>query len=145
MTSRRMPTRPHIFAAFAAAFVVMLAACGGSDSVSTTSDSATTVSVDQVAEAPADGQLDETGEPTPTAESVDSTDPAESASAASPAAPAEPTLPPEEAAAANQPLLQRSDDARDIEVLSVVDGSISTLRDAVEGDRPILLWFWAPH
>ena len=54
-------------------------------------------------------------------------------------------LSPEEAAAVNQPLLQESDDARDIEVLSVADGSISSLREAVVGDRPVLLWFWAPH
>ncbi len=38
-----------------------------------------------------------------------------------------------------------SDDVRDIEVLSVDDGSVSSLRDAVTGDRPVLLWFWAPH
>ncbi|NCG25795.1 MAG: hypothetical protein GWP47_16890 [Actinobacteria bacterium] len=37
------------------------------------------------------------------------------------------------------------DDVRDIEVLSVDDGSVSSLRDAVTGDRPVLLWFWAPH
>lgn len=52
---------------------------------------------------------------------------------------------PEEVAAANLPLLQPSDDARDVEVLSVTDGSITSLRDAVDGDRPVLLWFWAPH
>lgn len=45
----------------------------------------------------------------------------------------------------NQANLATSDDVRDIEVLSVDDGSISSLRDAVDGDRPVLLWFWAPH
>ena len=45
----------------------------------------------------------------------------------------------------NQELLQTADDARDIEVLDVGDGSIATLRDAVDGDRPVLLWFYAPH
>ncbi len=48
-------------------------------------------------------------------------------------------------AAANQANLATSDDVRDIEVLSVDDGSVSSLRDAVDGDRPVLLWFWAPH
>ena len=33
----------------------------------------------------------------------------------------------------------------DIEVLDVADGSISTLRTAVEGDRPVLVWFYSPH
>ena len=50
-----------------------------------------------------------------------------------------------EAAEANQAALQLSDDLRDIEVLDVADGSISTLRAAVDGDRPVLVWFYAPH
>jgi hypothetical protein len=59
-----------------------------------------------------------------------------------------PSLPPEEAAAAaeqNIPNLQTSDDVRDIEVVSVYDGSITSLREVVTGDRPVLVWFWAPH
>ena len=50
-----------------------------------------------------------------------------------------------EAAEANQAALQLSDDLRDIEVLDVADGSISTLRAAVDGDRPVLVWCYAPH
>ena len=46
---------------------------------------------------------------------------------------------------ANQELLQPSEDARDVDVLSVADGSITSLRAAVDGDRPVLLWFWSPH
>ncbi|MGI9606274.1 MAG: hypothetical protein ACR2P0_09075 [Acidimicrobiales bacterium] len=52
---------------------------------------------------------------------------------------------PAENAEANTANLQSADDARDIEVLTVADGSISSLRDAVDGDRPVLVWFWAPH
>ncbi|MGI9605555.1 MAG: hypothetical protein ACR2P0_05395 [Acidimicrobiales bacterium] len=52
---------------------------------------------------------------------------------------------PEDAAEQNISNLQTADDARDIEVLAVSDGSVSTLRDAVDGDRPVLLWFYAPH
>lgn len=52
---------------------------------------------------------------------------------------------PQAAADANLPLLQAADDARDHEILDVTDGSISSLRDAVDGDRPVLIWFWAPH
>lgn len=55
------------------------------------------------------------------------------------------TLSPEEAAERNIPLLETPGDVRDVQVLSVADGSITTLREAVDGDRPILLWFWAPH
>lgn len=51
----------------------------------------------------------------------------------------------EDVAEANIPGLQTSDDPLDVEVLSVVDGSVSSLREAVTGDRPVLLWFWAPH
>ena len=52
---------------------------------------------------------------------------------------------PEDAAEQNIPLLATPDDVRDVEILSVTDGSITTLRGAVDGDRPVLLWFWAPH
>ena len=65
------------------------------------------------------------------------------------AAPADATVDPgrsvEDTAEANLPLLQASGDARDHEVLPVEDGSIASLRSAVDGDRPVLLWFWAPH
>jgi len=45
----------------------------------------------------------------------------------------------------NAASLEQSTDVRDFEVLSVYDGSITTLRDTVDGDRPVLVWFWAPH
>lgn len=50
-----------------------------------------------------------------------------------------------ETAAANIDDLAQSDNGADIELLNVADGSVSTLRGAIDGDRPILLWFWAPH
>jgi len=51
----------------------------------------------------------------------------------------------EAAAEANLPLLQPAEEVVDFEVLDVSDGSISTLRDEVSGDRPVLLWFFSPH
>lgn len=45
----------------------------------------------------------------------------------------------------NQPLLQTSTSVLDIETLAVGDGSIATLRDVVDGDKPVLLWFFSPH
>lgn len=51
----------------------------------------------------------------------------------------------EAAAAENLPLLQPAEQVVDFEVLSVSDGSISTLREEVAGDRPVLLWFFSPH
>ena len=54
----------------------------------------------------------------------------------------------QEAAAAaevNQPNLVISGTAIDTEVLVVADGSVTTLADAATGDRPLLIWFWAPH
>ena len=50
-----------------------------------------------------------------------------------------------EAAEANIGQLEQADSVLDIEVLDVADGSISTLRSAVEGDRPVLVWFYSPH
>lgn len=50
-----------------------------------------------------------------------------------------------EAAAANMDSLDQTGSVIDAEILDVSDGSISTLRGAVDGDRPVLLWFWAPH
>jgi len=50
-----------------------------------------------------------------------------------------------DAAAANQNDLEQGADVLDIEVLDVSDGAKATLRDAVDGDRPVLLWFYAPH
>ncbi len=50
-----------------------------------------------------------------------------------------------EAAAANIDGLAQSTNVFDIEVLDVADGSVATLREAVDGDRPVLLWFYAPH
>ena len=50
-----------------------------------------------------------------------------------------------ETAAANSDALQSTDDGRTTEVLDIADGSITTLQQAVTGDRPVLLWFWAPH
>jgi len=41
--------------------------------------------------------------------------------------------------------LATSDDVTMIEVLDVATGAPATLDEAVTGDRPVLLWFWAPH
>ena len=49
------------------------------------------------------------------------------------------------AATSNADSLSVNDDVRLTEVLDVSDGSVQTLRTAVDGDRPVLLWFWAPH
>jgi hypothetical protein len=95
--------RPPRAQVLAAAFALMLAACGGSAQETTST-----------------GGVD------------DATDSSVSISA-------------EEVAEANIPGLQTSDDPLDIEVLAVADGSVSSLRAAVTGDRPVLLWFWAPH
>jgi hypothetical protein len=55
---------------------------------------------------------------------------------------------PEEAAelaATNLPNLVVADDPTATEVLVVADGSVTTISQAATGDRPLLLWFWAPH
>ncbi len=50
-----------------------------------------------------------------------------------------------DAAQQNADSLEINTDVRLTEVLDVSDGSVQTLRTAVAGDRPVLLWFWAPH
>lgn len=133
-----------------AAAAIVLAACGGSSSTVTdaaadTADTADTgdaadassASAGGTEEAPVDAPVDDSAA-TPGEESTDS--------AATDAAPVSVT--PEEAAATaaeNQPNLQVSDDPIDTEVLVVADGSVTTIAEAVTGDRPVLLWFWAPH
>ena len=101
-------------------------------------DAMTDESADDATNDMADDGADENGA---TESNADTGDPA-------PADATPSSLPPDEAAAAaeqNIPTLTVTDDARDIEVVSVFDGSVTTLRDSVTGDRPVLLWFWAPH
>ena len=50
-----------------------------------------------------------------------------------------------EVAAANINSLMAHDDVRLLEVLDVDTGEPTTLAEVVDGDRPVLLWFWAPH
>ena len=55
------------------------------------------------------------------------------------------TSPTTAAAQENIDELATNDDVRLVEVLDVVSGGVTTLAEAVDGDRPVLLWFWAPH
>lgn len=41
--------------------------------------------------------------------------------------------------------LTPNDDIRLTEILDVTSGDATTLADTATGDRPVLLWFWAPH
>jgi hypothetical protein len=56
-----------------------------------------------------------------------------------------------EAAAAVQTAEQSSDELivtdnpLTTQVLNVTNGSTVTLETVVDGDRPVLVWFWAPH
>ena len=49
------------------------------------------------------------------------------------------------AAQTNEPGLQLTSDITSTQLLDTVDGNISQLADVVTGDRPVLLWYWAPH
>ena len=49
------------------------------------------------------------------------------------------------AAGANIDGLRADDDVRLTQLLNVADGAPASISDAVDGDRPVLLWFWAPH
>jgi hypothetical protein len=49
------------------------------------------------------------------------------------------------AAATNQGQLQLTGDIASTQFLDTADGSIQQLSDVVTGDRPVLLWYWAPN
>ena len=140
--------------ALLAAIAVFITACGGSSP--TPVDTATAAPIDgqddatPAAEAEPAGEPEAAGEPDPAAGDAAPDEVEEDAEASDEpdvdAAPA--VVSPEEAAAmadANQSNLTISDDPLATEVLVVADGSITSLRDAATGDRPLLLWFWAPH
>ncbi len=112
------------------------------------SGSAETVSTEAAPVAESGGDEDEAGSDAMAGDEPASDDPADSEDTSVPPSGPPPSLPPEEARAAaeqNIPNLQTSDDVRDIEVVSVYDGSVTSLREVVTGDRPVLVWFWAPH
>jgi hypothetical protein len=41
--------------------------------------------------------------------------------------------------------LALTSDVATTQLLDTADGSITQLSDVVTGDRPVLLWYWAPH
>ena len=49
------------------------------------------------------------------------------------------------AAVANEAQLQLTGDIASTQLLDTADGSIQQLSEVVTGDRPVLLWYWAPH
>jgi hypothetical protein len=97
---------------------LVLTACGGSTPATTSTD----------------------GSPTSTEPSPTNTDGSPDSNVAD--------VTPEEAAelaATNLRNLVVADDPTATEVLVVADGSVTTISQAATGDRPLLLWFWAPH
>lgn len=142
----------HLRAVIAApAFALALAACSGgttdvsSEATSTSPTAAVTTNADPGDTAAASTNSDTAAESEAPTTSND-------ASATPDEAPAPKStilkLSAEEAIAnaeINQPNLAGADDVLDIQTLAVADGSIQTLRDVVDGDRPVLLWFFSPH
>ena len=51
----------------------------------------------------------------------------------------------EAAAVANEIDLLLTSDVGSTQLLDTADGAITALSDVVAGDRPVLLWYWAPH
>ena len=131
----------------APAFALALAACGGgaSDVASEAPSAPAEIVEDATTSAPAvESEVAES--------STDDAGEAAESTASSSAAPASSNtiqrLSADEAIAnaeVNQPNLASANNVLDIETLAVADGSIQTLRDVVDGDRPVLLWFFSPH
>lgn len=141
-----MPSSPAGLLAVVIALVLTASACG-SDPATTTApeaDTGTGTSTGSVNAGSDDTDVDgpeptETDTETGTDPAVeDGTDPADEGDA---------TAPVDAAAAAETNIddLEPSDDVRTLEVLDVKTGEPTTIADAVTGDRPVLLWFWAPH
>ncbi len=141
----------------APAFALALAACGGGDAeVSSQGASAPEAIVEadttaDTASASDSGTSDGDASNGDASESAAAASDESSASSAPTPAPAANTiqrLSADEAIAnaeVNQPNLASSNNVLDIETLAVADGSIQTLRNVVDGDRPVLLWFFSPH
>jgi len=51
----------------------------------------------------------------------------------------------EDAASSNEAALALTSDVATTQLLDTADGSITQLSEVVTGDRPVLLWYWAPH
>ena len=51
----------------------------------------------------------------------------------------------EAAASTNEATLALTGDLASTQLLDTTDGGIADLGDIVTGDRPVLLWYWAPH
>lgn len=163
--TNRLKRARILFAAPALALV--MAACGGTEdgpAAATTTAAAATTEVTEPTVTPTEAP-DEPQEPTAAPAPSDATD---EAAPAEPAATEPDTAEPEtEATESSRPPIQRlsadeailnaaasldnlrpaqpADNVLDMEVLAVGDGSIQTLRDVVDGDRPVLLWFFSPH
>lgn len=154
-------TNSAALGAMLAALALLAAACGGSGDVDTialqpqsetsadagtpTDNSADTDDTDATDTEPAAESADDAAEASEAGDTEGGTD-EEPPTDEAPAPPV--SLPRDEALAAadaNLANLQTSDDVRDIEVLSVTSGEITSLRSVVTGDRPVLVWFWAPH
>ena len=140
-----------------AALTVVASACGSASSETTAGPSApdsqnvATPAADAPEVAAADTDAgDDTDAASDTDAAVDAdADTEADAPADTPSEPAAPALVSVEDAAAaaevNIDLVQSNDDVRLVEVIDVDSGSITNLAAAVTGDRPVLLWFWAPH
>ena len=48
-------------------------------------------------------------------------------------------------AEANQNDLELTGNVAESELLDAATGEIKSLSDVVVGDRPVLVWYWAPH
>ena len=51
----------------------------------------------------------------------------------------------ETAASSNEATLALTSDVVSTQFLDTADGSVAQLSEVVTGDRPVLLWYWAPH
>ncbi len=126
---------------------VIAAACGGAQEITlgnaTEAQTPTSASEPDVDEAPEDTDPEETE-----VEEVEVEEEPAEPDDAPPETSAPVVVTTEEAAAAaeaNLALLDGGETVFDYDVLDVQTGAISSIEQAVDGDRSVLLWFFAPH
>ncbi len=149
--SRRAPS-----AAATLAIALFAAACGGAGSTATDTGALTPVAGDESAPAPDDDTGPTENDDAGADDGVDPADPAPTdplpsdpadgtgGSSVIPAGQVDPVAA-ATAAEANIDGLRADGDVRLTQLLNVADGTPASISDAVDGDRPVLLWFWAPH
>ena len=161
-TGAAKPTAAGLVRAFTLAAVVTAAACGGGDTTDQPQAADASAAVSDGVSSPgdsSDGSEQASGEAAESAvtpsgatsdgasfQDLSSDEPssqAEGASLDEPEADGAPDA--NDQGLIETPAVQISDDVADFDLVDVSSGATVNLHSLVDGETPVLLWFWAPH